>query len=299
MKNYPARICLYVIPILCCVSLETRAQEAATTTSTPAAESTSNYLVSADDLAAKVSDFQILDTRRPDQFAAGHIPGSRNLSSGDWMRTSMKNVRDRGYWEAQLQALGISSQTPIVIVGDSPPTSARIWWLLKYFGLKDVRILDGGYGLWEKRKLPISTDVAAIGTSTFKVEFQEDRLAELKDVEQFLANQSCQIVDSRSEAEFAGRRGVGARTGHIPGAVHFEWSELLDDQGCYLAPDAMKQLLAKKGIDLTKPLAAHCQTGGRSAVSVFAFEMLGAKDVKNYYKGWSEYSQALTAPVEK
>jgi thiosulfate/3-mercaptopyruvate sulfurtransferase len=147
--------------------------------------------------------------------------------------------------------------------------------------------------------LPLTSESVGIEATEFVVDFQTERLGTLADVTPAQGSEECQILDNRSEAEFSGARGVGNRTGHIPGARHLEWKRFTDEQGKFLPADALRALLNEQGIDLGTTIVAHCQTGGRSSVAVFALELAGVPNVKNYYPGWSEYANMLTAPVEQ
>ena len=309
MRNFSISICLFKILYLVTAALnftpsawcQTLTQEITLDSKASEIVRQAVYLHTAKEVAkdCEQGKFQIVHVLREEQYLAEHIPGSVFLDGSVWMKQSMDNLHDRSFWQSQLSNIGAMPNRPIVLVGQSPTTTARVWWLLKFLGHQDVRILDGGYQAWLDQELPTTQAATKLATSQFKVTFQENRLAELEDITSGLKQENCQIVDNRSKSEFTGSRGIGARVGHIPGATHLEWSELIREDGKYLETDAMKELLRRKGIDLEQPIKAHCQTGGRSAVAAFAFEMLGAKQIQNYYRGWGEYSGALSSPVEK
>ena len=89
-------------------------------------------------------------------------------------------------------------------------------------------------------------------------------------------------------------------TSAIPGAVHLEWRELIDPSTHrFKSPDELGKLFKEKNIDLQKPIVTHCQSGGRAAVMAFALELMGAKDVSNYYKSWAEWGNADNTPIVK
>lgn len=254
------------------------------------------------ELQQSSQDVRILDVRREDQFAEGHIPSAQWVDISTWYLKSFEptGLTSQEYWNSQLASLGIDEQSTVVVVGGALPNSARAWWLCRYFGISDVRLLDGGMSRWAEAKLPVSTELIDVAPSNLKVKFQANLLATLKDVlPEARATTKCQILDNRSDGEFTGTRGIGARTGHIPTATQFQWQEFLDDAGCFLPPETISQRLADSGISLDRPIVAHCQTGGRSSVAAFALEYCGAKEVQNYYLGWSEYGEQLVAPVEK
>jgi thiosulfate/3-mercaptopyruvate sulfurtransferase len=80
--------------------------------------------------------------------------------------------------------------------------------------------------------------------------------------------------------------------------MHLEWSDLLDPETDRFKPPAeLRKLFDQAGIDLAKPVAAHCQSGGRASVMVFAMTLMGAQDPRNYYPGWSEWGNTEDVPV--
>jgi thiosulfate/3-mercaptopyruvate sulfurtransferase len=244
----------------------------------------------------------VVDTRNQEAYAAGHIPGARWIDINVWRETTLTEtgLTDTKFWTEQLGALGLTAELSIVVVGDALPEAARVWWLLRYVGMPKVAVLDGGQAAWVEAGLEVTTDLPEFTPTQPKSVFQSEQLAGIDlIVDKVIEQQQCTLLDTRSTAEFTGTRGVGTRTGHIPGATHLDWNEFVDSTGKLLMADEIKQRLKDAGVDLTQPIVAHCQTGGRSSVAVLALELAGVRQSKNYYRGWSEYSETLTAPVEK
>jgi len=244
----------------------------------------------------------VVDTRNQEAYAAGHIPGARWIDINLWRETTLTEtgLTDTKFWTEQLGAPGLTAELSIVVVGDALPEAARVWWLLRYVGMPKVAVLDGGQAAWVEAGLEVTTDLPEFTPTQPKIAFQSEQLAGIDlIVDKVIEQKQCTLLDTRSTAEFTGTRGVGTRTGHIPGATHLDWNELVDSSGKLLIADEIKQRLKDAGVDLTQPIVAHCQTGGRSSVAVLALELAGVRQSKNYYRGWSEYSETLTAPVEK
>jgi thiosulfate/3-mercaptopyruvate sulfurtransferase len=128
-----------------------------------------------------------------------------------------------------------------------------------------------------------------------------DRLATKEQILESLVGASLQIVDARSAGEFCGDEKLkNQRAGAIPGAKHLEWDDLLDPEtGKFLPAPVLSDLFANSGVDLAKPTATHCQSGGRSSVMAFGMELMGAEHVRNYYRSWQEWGNAADTPVEK
>jgi thiosulfate/3-mercaptopyruvate sulfurtransferase len=269
----------------------------------PAAESYPNakILIEAGDLAARLkadtTKVLLLDARDEATYRAGHIPGAVRLPVADWG----KAVPDAPLaWAGRLADLGITSGTPVVVYGGADVRDgARAWWLLKHAGAEDVRLLNGGFPAWEKAGGAGETRVnTPKAVEAGKPAGKPGRLAEKKDVLAVVRDRSAQILDARSEDEYCGTSNTAKRNGHIPGATAIEWTELLTKDKRFKSADELQRLFAERKVDLERPAITYCQSGGRAAVLAFGLELMGAKDVRNYYKSWAEWGNAEDTPVE-
>lgn len=270
---------------------------------TPAADPYPNakILTEPDALAARLKvdagTIVVLDARNEAAYKAGHIPGAVRLPVAELGKT----VPDEPSALAKrLADVGIRGETPVIVYGGADVRdAARAWWLLKYAGADNVSLLNGGFPAWEKVGGASETKVnTAKPIEPAKPTTKPERLAEKKDVQSIVSDKNAQVLDARSEGEYCGTASTAKRNGHIPGAIAIEWTELMDkDKRFKSAPDLQK-LFAEKKIDLDKPAVTYCQSGGRAAVLAFGLELMGAKNVRNYYKSWSEWGNAEDTPVE-
>jgi thiosulfate/3-mercaptopyruvate sulfurtransferase len=244
-----------------------------------------DLLIEAEALAAPgaLSKYVVLDARGPRANAEARIPGSEG-------------------WSRRIGQLGIGAGTPVVVFDDAlSKDAARVWWILRYWGVEDARLLNGGWKAWQAGKHPVETGApASVQPVPFTARAHAARHATKESILKSLAAPgSLQIVDARSEAEYCGTDKLSNRRGGaIPGAKHLEWSDLLDKTTQrFLPPVEIRKRFESAGIDVQKPTATHCQSGGRSSVAVFALELLGAKDPRNYYAGWSEWGNADDTPI--
>lgn len=243
----------------------------------------------------------ILDARPRADYDVGHLPGARWVDHGTW-KDAFGSGGDAPAWSQRIGRLGIDGRRPVVIYDDNRlKDAARIWWILRYWGVDDVRLLNGGWKGWNSVKGTISTARQEWPDAEFAVSRRSRLLTTKEDILQALRGGGVQIIDARSEAEYCGtdlrdnRRG-----GAIPGAKHLEWSDLIDhDTDRFLPADQLGDRLKTAGIELHRPTVSHCQSGGRASVMAFALELMGADDVSNYYLGWSEWGNAPDTPIEK
>jgi thiosulfate/3-mercaptopyruvate sulfurtransferase len=133
----------------------------------------------------------------------------------------------------------------------------------------------------------------------FVAKARPERLATKEQLLKSLGGGRLQIVDARSWKEYCGIERMGnKRAGAIPGAKQLEWVDLIDKKTNRFKPAAeLRLLFASAGINLGRPTATHCQSGGRASVMAFALELMGSKDVSNYYPSWAEWSNADDTPV--
>lgn len=246
--------------------------------------------------------FIVLDARDRKKHTESRVPKSRWVDAPAWAKAFGQGM-DAEAWSQRIGALGIAPGARVVVYDDaSAKDAARVWWILRYWGATEVRLLNGGWQGWTAAKLPVeSGEPPAPSSVAFTARAHSDRLATKEELIKALGDGSHppQIVDARSESEFCGtEKQSNKRGGAIPGARNLEWIDLIDKptQRFKTAED-LKKLFAGAGIELGAPVTTHCQSGGRSSVMAFALELMGAKDVKNYYASWAEWGNADDTPI--
>lgn len=266
-----------------------------------------NLLVEAEQIAALQKEFgnklRVLDVRPAADYEKGHLPGAIQVAIDGWSK-SFGNGEDVPLWEKQLGAAGINSlKDPVLVYDDGTVTSGgRVWFILRYWGVEDVRFVNGGIKAIEAAKVPL-TKVATIQpaiSSTLKLTRKETRLIKLDQLQDLVTTKSSeQIVDARTDGEFTGTTKNAARGGTVPGCVHLDWQNLIDKESRKFKSAAeLKKVFDAAGIDPKKPSVTFCQSGGRASVMAFALELMGGEAVRNYYKSWSEWGNSPTTPIE-
>ena len=203
-----------------------------------------SILVKPGELQKKLNDknLRVLDVRSQNEYAKGHIPGALRVDVGDWknLATADNGLHDAKSWAAQLAPLAITSKTHVVVYGGRLTDTARIWWLLKYLGVKNASLLNGSWESWAKSNRSTETRTSKIAATEFKPDFQADRLEEIDSLKKSLKSDKLKVVDTRSDSEFAG--------GRIPGAAHLEWKELVAKDGRFKTKSQLRELFRKRGI---------------------------------------------------
>ena len=241
----------------------------------------------------------VLDARNHAKFKQGHVPSAVWVNHDDWAK-AFGHGKDAEGWSKRIGALGLTSSSKVVVYDDNyTKDAARIWWILRYWGVEDVRLLNGGWVAWKAGNHPTDKDEIAPRPAKFEAKARPDRLATKEQLLDSLKGSKLQIVDARSEKEFCGvEKLTNKRAGAIPGAKQLEWIDLLDkDTQRFKSAVSLRKMFEDAGIALDRPTATHCQSGGRAAVMVFGMELMGAKSVSNYYPSWAEWNHDQDTPV--
>ena len=249
---------------------------------------------------AALKKFVILDVRKPDAYDTEHIPGAIRVDHDEW-KEAFGDGSDAEAWSKRIGDLGIGADSTVVLYDDlAAKEAARVWWILRYWGVRDARLLNGGWKAWTASELPVNTKATPAPTpATFKATPAKRRLVDKDEILKSLLDHRFQVIDTRSDAEHCGLDlKKNQRGGAIPGAKHLDWVKLIDPKtDRFKSPEQLKKLFDEAGIDPNQPTASHCQSGGRASVMVFALELMGAKQARNYYPGWSEWGNLEDTPI--
>lgn len=251
----------------------------------------------------------------PKLYAAGHIP---NAVGWDWNKDLQDPVRrdipSQQQWEALLSRSGISSTDTLVFYGDASNWfAAYAFWVAKYFGHADVRLLNGGRVKWlNDDSKPFTTDIPTPTPTHYTVASTHPELrARLLDVLRIVdqrATVRVNLVDVRSPDEFTGKiiappgmTETAQRAGHIPGATSIPWGTAVNADGTFKTADELRTIyLNQKGLSQESNSVAYCRIGERSSHTWFVLKyLLGLKDVRNYDGSWTEYGSVIGVPIEK
>lgn len=243
----------------------------------------------------------VLDVRRGERYAAGHVPGARHFSVygvNTYDTDAAPLASFVKMWAFQLALAGITREHDVVVCGEwSDEPAARAAWFLDWLGHPRVALLDGGLGAWRAAGGAVTQDAVAPRAAAYTPRPIAARVATWRDVVAALGTDTA-ILDTRSDDEWRGRDARGAaRGGAIPGAIHQEWTRHLDDVGRFLPADVLRERFAALGITPHRPVIAYCNTGYRSAHAYVALGLAGHHDVRNYVGSWQEWGNRPECPV--
>ncbi|HET9064786.1 MAG TPA: sulfurtransferase [Gemmatimonadales bacterium] len=246
-------------------------------------------------------------------YRTGHIPGAQKL---DWIEDLNDQVTrdyiDTTAMQQLLRDRRINDDTIIVLYGDKNNWWAcYAYWVLKLFGLDNLRILDGGRARWiqEGRPLETATPTAPAGTITVPPRDDATIRAYKEDVLAHVAAGK-RLVDVRSPEEYRGERmhmpdypNEGAlRGGHIPGAASVPWARAVDPETHLFrtAAELRAIYVDEQSLVPGDALVVYCRIGERSSHTWFVLhELLGWPRVRNYDGSWTEWGNAVRVPIER
>jgi thiosulfate/3-mercaptopyruvate sulfurtransferase len=228
-------------------------------------------------------------------YRQGHIPGAyyldleRDLSSAVQQHGGRHPLPDLGQLQLKLRNFGINQHTTVVVYDDSRMAyAARAWWLLKYMGHADVRILNGGFNAWVGINGALDRRDPPLKPGSFKANIHADFIVDRADI---LADDSVTLIDSRESRRFQGlEEPIDPVAGHIPEAVNFFWQDITDEQG-FVRPIEWQT-------EHWKPLAAeenrvaYCGSGVTACVNIFSLYLCGLH-AKLYPGSWSDWCSYL------
>ncbi len=242
-------------------------------------------------------------------YVLGHIPGSVLL---DWKvdinDPVARNILSKQSCQELLQRIGVNNDTTLVLYGDfNNWFAAFAFWSLTYYGVKNMKLMNGGRKKWLEEDKPLTKDIPTYPPGNFKSSDPDNNIRVfLKYVSDTLGSKV--LVDVRSPKEFTGEilappeypTEHAQRGGHIPGAANIPWAQAVNEDGTFKSADELTKIYEAKGITPDKEVISYCRIGERSSHTWFVLKyLLGYPDVKNYDGSWTEWGNMINNPIEK
>jgi thiosulfate/3-mercaptopyruvate sulfurtransferase len=246
-------------------------------------------------------DVVLVSARDPKDYTKVHIPGAVNLWHKDLYKEGDIDALLKSPEEIAeiLGNLGISPDKTIVIYDSGKAKFAgRVYWVLKYMGAKDVRILDGHMKLWRKGRKPVTKDETEITPVKFKASPVDSIFATIDYVKSHMKNKDFALVDAREEDEFIGKKGLTKRKGHIPGAIRIDFVEVLNEDGTVKSEEDLAKLFKDAGVTADKDVVLYCESSVRAGIMYLALtSILDYPKVRVYDGALYEWSADEANPV--
>ncbi|MDQ7859178.1 MAG: sulfurtransferase [Armatimonadota bacterium] len=244
-------------------------------------------------------------------YAQGHVPGAIGF---DWKSDIQNPLRrdfvDRAAFEALASRAGIANDHTVVFYGDNNNWFATwAYWLFKYYGHRDTRVMNGGRKKWIDEGRPLDTAASSYPKTTYRAQEPDQAIRAFRQqVLERLGQPGVGLVDVRSPKEFTGEllapenlpQEGAQRGGHIPGAANVPWATAVREDGTFKSAEELRAIYEPKGITADKEIVAYCRIGERSSHTWFVLrELLGYPRVRNYDGSWTEWGSLVDVPIER
>ncbi|SFR98155.1 3-mercaptopyruvate sulfurtransferase [Yoonia litorea] len=238
------------------------------------------------------------------EYAAGHIPGARffDIDEISDHRSELPHMAPPvEKFMSRMRAMGVGDGHQVVVYdGAGLFSAARVWWLFRLMGQRNIAVLDGGLPKWTSEGHPVTTDAPVIRDRHMTVKFDGKRTRDVTDVARAAKLGDHSIIDARPPARFRGEAPEpreGLRAGHIPGSRNVFFKDLLNEDGTMKAPNTLRTIFKDAGVDLQKPAITTCGSGVSAAVLSLALERIGKTDHALYDGSWSEWGMYADLPI--
>jgi len=279
---------------------------------------TDTVLLDPTDLAARLKDGEVIpiDTRDPESFAAGHIPGAVNAHD---IFTYLSSSTPEGQKELQTKfaeifgKAGLSGKELAVVYEESMNTgfgqSCRGYYLLKFLGYPRAAVLHGGFKAWTDSGLATTTEASVPTAKQFPVDPEAAGLiVDAGTMLEAVNDPNIIKLDVRDADEWIGASSspYGAdfcpRKGRIPGARWLEWYRMMKpgkDGPVFKSKGEIMAECQTVGITPDTPVILYCFKGARTSNTFIALKEAGVKDVRTYFGSWNEWSRDPALPIEE
>ncbi len=239
----------------------------------------------------------VVDANKSSNYDANHIKGAINIYHNDLYKEGdiAGLIKSPEELAVIFGEKGISETTTVVIYDDgSQKYSSRIYWILKYLGAENVKLLHKDMDAWRKARIPLTAQATTLETVTFTPDTgKEELMAGMHCIKKHQNDPRVVIVDNRTPDEY---NGISKSEGHLPGAININHEDLLTETGAFKSAEELQAIAEANGITPDKEVIFYCRTSVRAGVAFAAFRnILGYKDVKVYDGAYLEW--AASNPV--
>jgi len=239
----------------------------------------------------------LIDSRNPDDYLQGHIPGAVNLPTEEIIRSKQANsgADSLNLLRKLINSAGLHGDLKAVIYGSDLKSTAYLLWLFQAYGHVDAVFIQESFDSWVAAKMPVENGQTIKQSAEFIPMPDKSRIATKFNTRVAALGAKRTIVDVRSQDQFYGREGNTGKKGHIPSAMNIPIDSFFLDNGQLKSLSSLKQLFYR--LNKRIPVIVYSNYGRNSALAYVVLSELGYK-VSNYQGGWYDWSNDHTLPTE-
>lgn len=239
------------------------------------------------------------------QYRAGHLPGAsylhldRDLSAPRARVGGRHPLPSAEDFTNRMRRIGLSGERMLVAYDDSRSAfAARLWWLARYFGHANVRVLNGGFRAWCDAGLPLDAQAVAPTPGDFTARPDNSRVVDYESLSASLSSGNLVLVDSREVGRYRGlEEPVDPVAGRIPGAVNRPWVEVTEENGRFREPGV--QGARWEGLGPVDQIVVYCGSGVTACLNLLSLELAGLGGARLYPGSWSDWCLRPGAGIER
>lgn len=248
------------------------------------------------------ANLKIVDLRSAEAYAESHLADAVHLDTALLNRTH-KPVGGLLPGPAAVNilanAIGLQKNEHILAYdAGAGSAAARLVWVMHAYGFDNISWLDGGFNAWSAAGLPTTTQPAEIKDATATLSFTPGNVISVEELMSSLTDDQQAILDVRSEGEYNGTDVRSARGGHVPNAIHSEWTQAFNEAGGLKSDAELAALFTDKGMNPEQHVVVYCQTHQRSALTYLVLKHLGYEKVSAIDGAWSAWGNREDTPIE-
>lgn len=244
----------------------------------------------------------LISARKPADYKKVHIINAVNVDhKALYNNAPVKSVLKPAVEIAKiLGSKGVSENKNIVIYDDGTGKySGRLYWILKYMGAKNVKILNGHIDAWKAARKPVTRMPSKIKSVTFTANVNKEMNVDMAYVSKVVSNPNFVLVDVRSPEEYNGTKVSKIRKGTIPGAVNLEYKHVINAKKMLKSKEELAKLFKSKGITANKEIILFCETSVRAGIVHLALtSVLDYPNVKVYDGAYYEWQNLAANKVK-
>ncbi len=241
------------------------------------------------------------------EYLRAHIPGARffDIDAIADEQTELPHMLPTpGSFARLTGALGVGNRSAVVFYDQKGLSSAaRGWWMMGVFGHDNAAVLDGGLPKWRAEGRPLEAgEPKPARPEHFVPNYRAQRVRGIGDLLANLRQETELVLDARARARFKGTAPEprpGMRSGHIPGAASLPYSELLNADFTFRAPEALRQRFAAAGADGSRAVVTSCGSGVTAAILTLGLVLAGLPQGALYDGSWTEWGGRPDTPIER